>query len=85
MVRDIRPKNVDIVSNGLSMSMRSQSLETHLALTVGPEIDSHPHKVVDAWIRALVQEQRRQRTQWVYDQPRLDTPMHDRLGELGGA
>lgn len=59
--------------------------ETHLALTVGPEIDTHPDEVVDPRVRPLVQQQRRQRTQRVHDQPRLDAPMHDRLGKPGGA
>ncbi len=63
-------------------SRQRPRLRAHdLALAVRPEVDAHADQVVDARVRALVQQQRAQAGERVDGQPRLDTPVHGRLGE----
>lgn len=54
---------------------------TYLALTKSPEIHAHPDQVVNAWVRALIQQQRGQTADRVDNQTGLDAAMHGSAGE----
>lgn len=49
---------------------------TYLALAKGPEIHAHADQVINARVRALIQQQRRQTADWVDDKTGLDATMH---------
>lgn len=62
---------------------RPRHAHHHLALAKGPEVHAHADDVVEARVRALVQQQRRQAAQGVDEQSGFDAPVHRRQGRRG--
>lgn len=56
----------------------------HLPLTKRPEIHPHAHQIIDARVRALVQQQRRQRAERVDDEAGFHAAVHHAAGDEGG-
>ena len=51
--------------------------------TEGPEVHANPHQVIDARVRGLIQQQRRQCRKRIDDQPHLHGAVHDGAGHPG--
>lgn len=55
----------------------------YLALAKSPEIHAHANEVINARVRALIEQQRGQTADWINDETGLDAAMHGGAGEPG--
>ena len=61
--------------------MERASERAHLSLRKSPKVNSHANQVVQPSIRALIQQQCRERGEGINDQPCLDATVDSRAGD----